>query len=230
MRKSLALLTLVSFVGFAWLSLAAAPLAHSPTSPEDELLRDATLVFERATAVPNAAIPAHIMLRARGIFVIPAAERDGELYYGAGVFSAREGGLEEWTPPAIVAFQGAIPIELEVEILDFILLPMSGRGLNYLTQERYAAPLVNPIAAGPLGHDGQVRMNADVLGYLRFGEYFAGVTIDAWEITGMRSSNMQLYGRPYSTDEIVRGAGFFQLPGTARRFRQILTAYFREMS
>jgi lipid-binding SYLF domain-containing protein len=230
MRKWLALFTLIFTVTFAWLALAAAPSATSPTSPEDELLRDATLVFERATTMPYAAIPAHIMLRARGIFVIPAAERDGGLYYGVGAFSAREGGLEEWTPPAIVAFQGAIPIELEAEILDFILLPMSSRGLNYLTQERFAAPLVNQIAAGPLGHDGYVRMNADLLGYLRFGQYFAGVTIEAWEIRGRESSNMQLYGRPYSTDEIVRGAGFFHLPRTARLFRQTLTAYLREMS
>jgi lipid-binding SYLF domain-containing protein len=230
MRKWLANLTVTSTLCFAWLFLAATPSATSPTSPEDELLRDATLVFERATAVPHAAIPAHIMLRARGIVVIPLAERDGSLYYGVGVFSARQGGLEEWTPPAILAFQGAIPIELESEILDFILLPMSARGLNYLTQERFAAPLFTPIAPGPLGDDLQVRTSPDLVGYLRFGQYFAGVTIDDWEISEIRSSNMQLYGRPYSTDAIVRGAGFFQLPKTARLFRQALRAYFREMS
>jgi hypothetical protein len=46
----------------------------------------------------------------------------------------------------------------------------------------------------------------------------------------MTESNAVLYGRPYSTDDIVRGAGFFHTRGPARMWRDALAAYFREMS
>ena len=46
----------------------------------------------------------------------------------------------------------------------------------------------------------------------------------------MRDSNAVLYGRPYSTDDIVRGAGFFHVPASARRWRETLARYFRKMS
>jgi lipid-binding SYLF domain-containing protein len=229
MRKWLALLTFVLLSGFAWLSVAAAPSPPASPSPEDELLRDATRVFEQAIGTPASAIPPSVMLRARGVLIVPAARRDGALYYGVGVFSAREGVIEEWSPPAVLAFQGAIPLELESPMVDFILLPMSPRGLNSLLQERFAAPIANPVVPGALGQDGRGQ-KADIVGYIRFAEYCAGVTIDDWEISALTSGNMQLYGRPYTTEDIVRGAGFFHVPKAGRRFRETLTDYFRNMS
>ena len=65
---------------------------------------------------------------------------------------------------------------------------------------------------------------------MQFEHYFAGVAVDEWIVQEMKASNAVLYGRPYSTDEIVRGAGFFHVPRAARTWREALTNYFREMS
>ena len=230
MRRWFTVLILTVASTFVWLPLTSTSSATPPTSLEDELLRDATVVLRRAVDTPAAAIPAFIMERARGIAVIPAAVKDGALYYGMGVVSARGANPELWTPPGVFAFQGAIPLDLKADALDFVLVAQTPRGLDYLTQERFATSVTHPIFPGPLGQDTRVRMNADLLAYMQFGEYFAGVTIDDWDITEMREANQHLYGRPYSTDDILRGAGFFRLPPAARLWREVLAAYFREMT
>jgi lipid-binding SYLF domain-containing protein len=92
------------------------------------------------------------------------------------------------------------------------------------------SPVVPPIVPGTLGQDTRVRLDADLLGYMQAGDYFAGITIRDWTIREVRDANARLYGRPYSTDDIVRGAGFFHLPPAARSWRGAIAAYFREMS
>jgi lipid-binding SYLF domain-containing protein len=225
MSRQLALAILVTG-SLAWLPLAA----ESPSPLEDDLLRSATLIFQRAVDTPAAAIPDSVMLRARAIAVVPAAVRDGALYYGRGVLSARGASPNYWTPPAIVAFKGAIPVEVEAASLDFIIVAQTVRGLGYLTQERFRQPVPYAIVPGALGEDTPVKTNADLLAYMQFGDYFAGVTIDDWMVGEMKDSNAKLYGRPYSTDEIMQGQGFFHLQSAARLWRDALAGYFREMS
>ena len=214
----------------AGLSLAATTSATSPTSHEDELLRNATLVFEHAVETPAAAIPAAVLRRATAIAVVPAAVKDGTRFYGNGVVSARGARADYWTPPAVFAFEGAIPLDLETGTADLILVAQTQRGLDYFLQDRIRSVVTPSIAAGPLGHTTPMRISADLLAYMKIENYFAGVTIDGWVLHEMRESNAVLYGRPYSTDDIVRGAGFFHTRGPARSWRDALAAYFREMS
>lgn len=63
-----------------------------------------------------------------------------------------------------------------------------------------------PIAPGALGRDTPVNINADLLAYMQFGGYFAGVTIDDWIIGEMKESS------------------------AARVWRDALADYFRDMS
>lgn len=230
MRSWFTALVTTSISTLVWLSLSTTSSATSPSSVEDELLRNATLVFDRAVDTPAAAIPASIMVRARGIAVIPGADKDGSLYYGLGVLSARGVSPQAWTPPGVIAFQGAIPLDLQAKTIDFVLVAQTARGLDYLIEPRFDSPLTHPIAPGPLGLDSRMRMGADLLAYMQFGGYFAGVTIEDWGISEMRSSNERIYGRPYSTIDLVRGTGFFRLPPSARLYRDSLVSYFREMS
>jgi lipid-binding SYLF domain-containing protein len=218
-----------SFSALVGLSLTTTSSA-TPATVEDELLRNAILVFDRAVDTPATAIPTSIMMRARAIAVIPAAAKDGAVYYGLGVLSARGVGPEAWTPPAIIGFQGAIPIDLRSTTVDFVLVAQSPRGVGYLTQHRFDSPVTNPIAPGPVRQDTPERVGTDVLAYIQFGGYFAGVTIEDWGVSEMRSNNEQLYGRPFSTDDIMRGSGFFRLPAAAHLWRDTLVRYFREMS
>jgi lipid-binding SYLF domain-containing protein len=214
----------------AGLSVTARPSATTTESDEDELLHDATAVFQRAVDTPAAAIPATILMRSAAIAIIPAAVGNGARYSGKGIVSARGAGLNYWTPPAVIAFEGTITLDLETEIADFVVIAQTRRGLDYLTQDRSASGWLASIAAGELGHSAQGRTSADLLAYIQFDQYFAGVTIDKWVVHEARTSNAVLYGRPYSTDDILRGAGFFHLPGAARLWRSAIAGYFREMS
>ena len=228
MRQRLFALLIVmgTFVG---LSPTAATSVTSPTD-EDELIAHSTLVFTRAVTTPAAAIPAAVLLRATGIAIAPATVKDGRRYYGRGIVSARGASPDHWTPPAVIAFEGAIPLDLESDRLDFIVVAQTQRGLDYLVQRRFDSAGAHAIAAGALGHSSPVRINADLLAYTQFDAYFAGVTIDEWAVAELAKSNAKLYGRPYSTADIVRGAGFFHLPSSARRWRDTVAEYFRDMT
>ena len=68
------------------------------------------------------------------------------------------------------------------------------------------------------------------MAYMQFGDFFAGVTVNDWIVSELKDANARLYGRAYSTEDIVRGAGFFHLPPAARSWRNAIVAYFRELS
>jgi lipid-binding SYLF domain-containing protein len=202
----------------------------SPDAPEGDPLRDATLVFERAVDERAAAIPLSVLLHARGLAVFPHAVKNGTRYSGQGVMSARGATPNYWTPPAVLEFTGAIPLDLEGGTVDFIFIAQTARGLDYLIQDRFVSPIIIPIAAGAVGCDAPVRINADLLAYMQFGDYFAGVTVDDWTISESKAGNALLYGRPYSTEAIIRGSGFFHLSPAARAWRNALMASLRDMS
>lgn len=230
MRKWPAL-PLLLFAGlFVGLTPAATTSAISPSSDEHELLRTSTLVFTRAVAMPAAAIPASVLMRAIAIAAIPSAVKDGTCYYGTGVISARGVRTDVWTPPAVIAFEGHIPLDLESRAVDFILTAQTRRGLSYLTQGRFVSAAPYAMVPGALGHSAAVRIDADILAYIRFDNHFAGVAIEDWIVDDMTASNAVLYGRPFSTDDIIRGAGFFHVPSSARMWRSALADYFRQMS
>ena len=230
MRRSFSLLALASISTLLWLSSASTSSAVSPTSLEDELLRHATLVLQRAVDTSPAAIPASVMLRARAIAIVPGAFKEGTRYSGLGVVSAQGANPAYWTPPAVLSFEGAIPLDLETDAIDFVLVAQTARGLEYLSLARFVSPVIHPIFPGPVGQNTRVQPSADLLAYIQFGDYFAGVTVEDWMTTEMTSSNAQLYGRPYTTDEIIRGDGFFHLPPAAQLWRTALMGYFSRMS
>ena len=227
MRRWSTLFLLFAASTFAALSPAA---TTSAPSDEDELLSAATRVFVRSVATPAAAVPAAVLMRATAIAAIPAAVKDGTRYYGRGVVSARGARFDYWSPPAVIAFEGEMPLDLDSASVDFLVIAQTRRGLDYLTLGRFAAAAPYVMVPGALGHNAPVRINADLLAYMQFDNYFAGVTIDDWIVDDIKASNAVLYGRPYSTDDIVRGAGFFHVPSSARIWRNALADYFREMS
>ena len=184
------------------LALIALMVATSTIAVEDELLQNAAAVFAHAVDTPAAAIPAAVLMRASAIAVVPQAVKDGSRYYGKGVMSAR----------------------------DFIIIAQTRRGVDHLLDDRLGSTLSRAIAPGGIGHSALTRIDADLIGYIHIDRYFAGVTIDGWAVDDLPASNEALYGRPYSADDIVRGAGFFRLPHGARIWRDVLARYFREMS
>src|SRR5688500_16886311 len=213
------ILTITSIL--AGLSLAATTSATSPTPNEDELLRNATLVFEHAVGTPAAAIPAAVLMRATAIAVIPIAVNEGHRFHGDGVVSAMRGRADDWTPPAVIAFEGAIPLDLETGAADFILVAQTQRGLDYFLQGRVGNTM-HSIVAGPLDHDTPLPINAHLHAYIKLRNYLLVVTVNDWVLQDMPASNAPLYGRAYSTYDSVRGARFFHITGSIRMWRNAL--------
>ena len=228
MRRWILTLMLMALAGVK--GPTATTSATSPITDEDDLLRAATTVFGRAVDSPVAAIPAAVLMRASAIAVIPAAARDGDRYHGKGVLSARGAWPDFWTPPAVIGFEGTVPFELETDTIDVIVIAQTRVGLDTFIEDDFVTPVGRPIVAGALGHNAPVRITADLLGYMHFDRYFAGVTIENWAVRELQEANAVLYGRPYSTDDILRGRGFFRLPPAARMWRDTIAGYFRGMS
>jgi lipid-binding SYLF domain-containing protein len=214
-----------------WLSMSLT-LAATPPLPAQSLVRSSTSILRRSVCPPSAAIPTAIMQRARGVAVVHAARKDGEIHsgflrYGVGIVSARMPG-ERWTPPAAFAFQAVLPVNLETDTVDFVLVALTPRGVDYLTQDTWTLPVVRGISPGPVGRITSEKVNADLLAYMQFGDYFAGVSINEWLVLGLKSGNAELYGKPYSSNEVLRGAGFFHDSPSVQSWRDTLAAYFRE--
>ena len=212
------------------LALIAFMVATSTIAVEDELLQSAAAVFAHAVETPAAAIPAAVLMRASAIAVVPQAVKDGSRYYGKGVMSARGASPDDWSAPAVIAFEGAIPLDLDHGEADFIIIAQTPRGVDHLLDARLGSAFSRAIAPGGIGHNSLTRIDADLIAYIHIDRYFAGVTIDGWAVDDLPASNEALYGRPYSADDIVRGAGFFRVPHGGRIWRDVLTRYFREMS
>jgi lipid-binding SYLF domain-containing protein len=226
-RNTVGALAIIAVFG---LTMSSRPAGISPTETDDDLLRGATFVFQRAVDQRAAAIPMSVLLRARAIAVFPHAVKQEARYSAEGIMSARGATPNYWTPPAVLEFEGAIPLDLESRTVDFVFIAQTARGLDYLIQDRFVSPVIIPIVPGALGYDTPVRIDADLLAYMHFGDYFAGVTVNDWTIGESKPGNARLYGRPYSTEDIIRGAGFFHLPPAARAWRTALLSCFRDMS
>ena len=231
MRRALTALILLSLSTFAGLSLALSASATSPKSEEDELLRNATLVFTQRGDRAGGSHPGFGAHASVGHRDCPGRRtRRGSIPRQRGRERAgRVSGPLDASGDLRLRRRDSLSISMPSRL---ILCSSLNRAAGWTGSSGRVPTSVaaRPMAAGSLGHDTLTRINADLVAYMRFEHYFAGVAVDDWIVQEMTASNAALYGRPYSTDEIVRGAGFFHAPQAARMWREALANYFREMS
>jgi lipid-binding SYLF domain-containing protein len=231
MRRPIVLALLTFGCGSLWLATSVKLAAGAPPSAEDILLRNATRVFQRAMDAPFAAIPSAVMARAQAIAVIPGAGNDGAYSAGTGVISARSGLSNDgphWSAPAIITYDGQMMPTLDVGTIDLILVAISPRGLAYLSDDETSFTAANGIQPGPLGQDARINTNTDVLAYVQFGDYFAGITLEQWSVCTAPFANERLYGKPLNTKTVFRGG--LGVPTPAQAWRNALAAHSKESS
>jgi lipid-binding SYLF domain-containing protein len=228
MRQPLLALVAALTGALLWLSIPST-LAQTAESPQVELIHNATLVFRRTVDAPAAAIPAALLQQAKAIAIFPRITVDEEgARGGPGIVSARGRGSRGWSAPAVVTFRGGIEPQFDLGPADFVFVALTQRGLRYLSQGEATLAEPNCISPGPVGQDTRVSMDADILAYIQFGSYFAGVTVGGWSLREAKDANASLYGKPYSTADVLQGG--FTVPAPAQEWRDAIASYFKEMS
>lgn len=211
-----------------WLSMPLNAAVNAPPSLEDAIISRATLVFRRAVDTPVTAIPAAVMKRARAIAIVPGAFNHGTFNSGTGIVSARTVDGQQWSAPAVLGYDGRIVPALDEDTIDLILIAVSSRGLDYLSRDEMWIGEPGVISPGPLGEDTQTGMNADILGYVQFGDFFAGLTVEQWSICAAPWANERLYGHPLNTSDVFRGG--FKAPAVVQAWGEALAGYYKETS
>ena len=160
--------------------------------------------------------------------VFPGSVGEASCYTGLGIASARDIVNGNWTAPATMAFEGRIPVSLDVSKVDFIFVALTPRGADYFKAPQSSLAAGDVLAPGPLGQNARIDMNTDILAYMQFGDFFAGVTVGEFSLREMNDANARLYGKPYSTADLWRGG--LRLPVAAEIWRAALRSSFRETS
>jgi lipid-binding SYLF domain-containing protein len=213
-------------------ALAVGSIASIPLPFEEQLLHQATAVLAHVLDAPRPAIPQSVLARARAVLVMPGVKgdrpADDRSLNATGVLSARGATPEHWSPPAIVGLRGAIAAKFDVDNFDIVVIAQTGRGFDALIAERQWLPGSVTIAPGPVNEGAAI--DADLVAYALFENYFGGIAIDEWTVESSKDANAVLYGKGYSTESVVRGLGFFQLRPAARAWRNTLAVLFGQMS
>jgi len=196
-------------------------------SHEETVLVTAMTVVKRLMNVPSPAIPFEVVQRAKVLVVIPGAMNRATASVGEGVASARlPNGM--WSGPAMIEYSGRISPTIDAESVDLIFVALSRRGTQYVLDNEAVSGRLLTIPRGPVDRDRLTTDNADIVGYVRFGDFFAGISVDQWSLCDIPYSNARLYGNPLTVAEVFRIET--DLPVLARAWRDTLMNVFNRMS
>ncbi len=195
------------FIGF----IAAAALVLAQEETPDKRLKDSADTFRQIMSAPDRSIPRYLLERAECIVIVPHMKKaafvvGGE--YGRGFASCRVPG--NWSAPAPVRLAGgSFGVQLGANSADIVLLVMNKRGLEHLLSDKFSIGADAAAAAGPVGRDAKadtdILAKAEILSWSRARGIFAGVSLNGTVVEPDRVEARQLYGRPWSNREIIRG-------------------------
>ena len=200
--------TLILFAGFA---VASATLIAQEETPDNRLKASAA-TFHEIMAAPDRAIPIHLLARARCIVIVPGMRKAAFLVggeYGRGFASCRVQG--SWSAPAPVRLTGgSFGVQLGADSTDIVLMLMNQKGLEHLLSDKFSIGADLAAAAGPVGRDvnadTDVLLKAEILSWSRTRGVFAGASLNGTVVEADRSEAIRLYGRPWSSRDIIEGA------------------------
>ena len=205
-------MTLRRFQSLRWLAgfVAAALLLAQEETP-DKRLRNSAATFHEIMDAPDKAIPRFLLEKAQCIVIVPGMKKAAFLVggeYGRGFASCRVPG--SWSAPAPVRLTGgSFGFQLGADSADIVLLVTSERGLERLLSDKFSIGADVSAAAGPVGRDAgadtDILLKAEILSWSRARGIFAGVSLNGTVVEADRAEARRLYGRAWSTREIIRG-------------------------
>jgi len=177
---------------------------------DEETLKNATAVLEEMTK--SDAISSATLAKADCVLVMPSVKKGGFIIGGSGgrgAMSCRAGEKFDgaWSAPAMYSMGGAsIGLQAGGSSTDFVLLVVSGKGVEAILQDKTKMGTDATAAAGPSGATAQSTSvgGADILTYARAKGLFAGVSLEGATLHQDTDANKRLYDKGIGARAIVR--------------------------
>jgi lipid-binding SYLF domain-containing protein len=202
MKKFLlgAILAAPMFIGNAWAADDVTKRIHESAGVLSEIM-----------GAGDKSIPQDLLEKAQCVGIIPNLKRAGFIVgakYGKGVVTCRT--ASGWSAPATVRIEGgSIGLQIGVGETDVIFIVMNASGMANLEKDKFTIGGDASAMAGPVGRSAEARtdamMKAEILSYSRSRGVFAGVSLEGATLRPDKEDNAQLYGRPVTQREILRG-------------------------
>ena len=229
--KSTLVFTALSF------TYAAFAAEHAATQKSNDRLQAAIVTVEEIMAVPDKGIPDELLERSHCVVIVPGLKKAGFIVaakYGKGFISCRNAQHTGWSNPAALRVEGgSVGFQIGAGETDLVLLVMNSSGADRLLQSQFKIGGVAQAMAGPVGRTAQAEtdafMRAQILGYSRSRGLFAGVSLEGSTLRQDQDENQLLYGRRYTTVDIVRGGKGRMSPQAASLVKLLSKYSYREM-
>jgi lipid-binding SYLF domain-containing protein len=193
-----------------------------------ETVADCTGIVRNFTRIPEHAIPARVLSRAKGVAILRVLKGgfgvSGRL--GQGVVIARLPGGGWSGPSAIATGGGGFGFQIGGEVTEFVIILNSQAAVDAFAHGgnvEFGGAL--SATAGPVGRTAEagVLPAAAVYTYSRSKGLFAGVSLEGTGIVAQSDKNARYYGRSVTPEQILRGR--VPAPRSARPLINALSRY-----
>jgi lipid-binding SYLF domain-containing protein len=197
-------------------SLAAAViLLSSPCFAEDtkwdDLIEEATRVFDEMTMMPEDGIPSDAVKQAYAIAIFPSVVGGGFVFggkFGQGIVVTRDKKNNTWSAPAVFDMGGAsFGWQIGGQATDTILIIRNERGLDGLLRSNFKLGGDASIAGGPWGREAEATTDLQLKGmiwsYSRSRGAFIGAKLDGAIVSANKRANEELYGDECEARDIL---------------------------
>ncbi len=152
---------------------------------EDEILRQASSVFQEVMTAPGNEIPKQLLTDAQGVAIIPQVKGGAfvvGIRMGQGVFIGRDANGQWQMPRFIDLTGGSVGWQAGIQSTDVILVMRSRQSVANLMQGKLTVGADASVAAGPVGRQvsaaTDLPLSAEIYSYSRSRGAFLGVSLD----------------------------------------------------
>jgi lipid-binding SYLF domain-containing protein len=217
---------------------ALAPSVTRGQMREQEIVENATTVFDQMMSLHVKAIPQALLADAEGVAIIPNVIKGGFVIgarHGKGVLLIRDG-QGVWDLPVFFSLTGGnVGWQVGVQSTDLILVFKTRRSVNGILNGKLTLGADAAAAAGPVGRKAAAatdgRLQAEIYSYSRSRGLFAGVSVDGSVLRVESDLNTAYYqsgkiGEPYyvpeSAVQLVEKVASYCQPAQADRYKSAL--------
>lgn len=193
------------------LLLCLARPARADRQDDIDRINASRRVFHEIMHIPDQAIPADLLDKAKCIAIVPSEVKFAFILggrYGKGLVVCRT--PQGWSAPVfLVIGGGSIGFQIGGSATDLVLLFMNHRGAMSLLRNDFKIGVDATGAAGPVGrHVGastDAAMRAEILTYSRSRGVFAGVSLNGAVVKVDHDADRAFYGHHVNREAVLHG-------------------------